>query len=78
MEKTVNIVYLYFTKAFDTISHCILLEKLTAHGLAWCYLLGKKLAAWQGPERGGEWCCIQLVTCHLWCSSLLSTGASPV
>ncbi|GAB0203973.1 mitochondrial enolase superfamily member 1 [Grus japonensis] len=31
--KAVDVVYLDFTKAFDTISHSILLEKLTAHGL---------------------------------------------
>ncbi|KAK4812760.1 hypothetical protein QYF61_020380 [Mycteria americana] len=31
--KTVDVVYLVFSKAFDTISHSILLEKLAAHGL---------------------------------------------
>ncbi|PKU42560.1 rna-directed dna polymerase from mobile element jockey-like [Limosa lapponica baueri] len=31
--KTVDIVYLGFSKAFDTISHSVLLEKLAAHGL---------------------------------------------
>jgi len=36
--KTVDGVYLDFNKAFDTVSHSILLEKLAAHGLDGCTL----------------------------------------
>ncbi|XP_075345906.1 uncharacterized protein LOC142403538 [Mycteria americana] len=36
--KAVDVVYLDFSKAFDTISHGILLEKLAAHGLDGCTL----------------------------------------
>ncbi|GAB0206463.1 mitochondrial enolase superfamily member 1 [Grus japonensis] len=36
--KAVDAIYLDFSKAFDTVSHSILLEKLAAHGLDRCTL----------------------------------------
>jgi len=36
--KAVDVVYLDFSKAFDTIPHSILLEKQAAHGLDGCTL----------------------------------------
>ena len=36
--KAVDLVYLDFSKAFDTVLHNILVEKLAAHGLDGCML----------------------------------------
>ena len=36
--KAVNVVYLGFRKAFDTVPHNILMENLAAHGLDGCTL----------------------------------------
>lgn len=53
--KAVDVVYLDFTKAYDNISHSILVEKPTAYILDEC----KKWL--DSPECGGEWNQIQLV-----------------
>ena len=55
-EKAMDVVYLDFSKDFDTISHSILLAKLAGHGLdghTLCWV--KKLAGWPGPKSCGEW-----------------------
>ena len=46
--KAMHVDYLKLSKAFDTISHSILLEKLAAHGLNGCTLHWVKswLAGW--------------------------------
>ena len=40
--KAVDVVYLDFSKAFATVPHSILTEKLAAHGLDGCTLLWVK------------------------------------
>ena len=48
--KAVDVVCLDFSKAFDTISHSILLEKLAAHSLD-----GRTLCCLDGWAISGEW-----------------------
>ncbi|KAJ7423551.1 rna-directed dna polymerase from mobile element jockey-like [Pitangus sulphuratus] len=62
-ENPVDVAYLDFSKAFDTVSHSILLEKLAAHGLDRCTVHWvKKMAGWQVPESSGEWGYIHMLS----------------
>ena len=77
--KAVDVVYLDFSKAFDTVSHSILLEKLAAHGLdrralRWVknWLDGRAQRVVVNGVKSSWW----LVT--KWCSPGLSIGASSV
>ncbi|PKU27926.1 rna-directed dna polymerase from mobile element jockey-like [Limosa lapponica baueri] len=56
-RKAVDVVYLVdFSKAFDTVSHGILLDKLAARGLdGYSFHWVKELTGWQGLKSGGEW-----------------------
>lgn len=56
-----------FSKALYTVSQCILLEKLTAHGLDRWTLTGQKLAGWPGTEGHRQLSLILLVAGHQGC-----------
>ncbi|KAK4831532.1 LOW QUALITY PROTEIN: hypothetical protein QYF61_018134, partial [Mycteria americana] len=63
--KAVHVVYLDFSKAFDTVSHSILLEKLAAHGLdgrTLCWV--KNWLDGQAQRVVVEWSQLQLVAGH--------------
>ncbi|TRZ07610.1 hypothetical protein HGM15179_019496 [Zosterops borbonicus] len=65
-KKAVDVVYLDFSKAFDTVSHGILLEKLAAHDLD-RYTL-HWVQNWLGvqalTECYGKWCYMRLAASH--------------
>ncbi|KAJ7422905.1 rna-directed dna polymerase from mobile element jockey-like [Willisornis vidua] len=62
--KAVDVVCLDFSKAFDTVSHNMLLEKLAAHSLDMEGTLCWVRSWLEGPESAGEWSCIQLAAGH--------------
>ena len=62
--KAVESVYLDPSKACDTVSHSILLEKPAAHGLDGCTLHWVKSWLDGQAQSGAEWSCIQLAAIH--------------
>ena len=64
-DKAVDVVYLDFSKTFDTVPHSILVEKLATHGLDGCTLNCVKHwldgQAQRVVVNGGKF---QLAACH--------------
>ena len=52
--QSVDVVYLDFSKAFDTVPHNILVEKLAAHGLDGCMLHWLDVRAQRVVVNGAE------------------------
>lgn len=60
-KQTVRALWVDFSKAFGIVSHIILLETAGCSWLGQVHCsLGRTLAGWLSPERGGEWSYIQL------------------
>lgn len=78
--KTVVVVYLDFSKAFDMVSHCIFLEKLVAHVLDRYTLMVHLVKSWLDGQAksGGEQSEIWLATNHEWCFPGAGVGALSV
>ena len=74
-RKAVYGVYLNFSKTFDTLSHSILLEKLTAHGLDSCMDDWVKNCLDGQAQSHNKWRSIQLVASGI-SQDWLSLGAS--
>lgn len=74
--KGCGVVCLHFSKALDTLSRSVFLEKLATHGLDRLSVHGVTNLPWfPSPESGDELIYIQLVADHHW---LPSVGANPV
>jgi len=73
--KDVDIIYLDFSRTFDTVPHSILLEKLADHGLNGCTL--RKIKNWVDGQA--QRVVVNGVkSSHRWCSPGLSFGSSLV
>ena len=73
--KAVDVVYLDFSKAFDTVPHSILMEKLATHGLDGCMLCWVK--HWLDGQAQRLWL-MELNPVGGWCPPGLDTGATSV
>ena len=62
--QAVSIVYLDFSKAFDTVSCSNLLQKLAAMSWSGALFTGKELTGGPNLENSGEWSKIRLVFGH--------------
>ena len=77
--KAVNVIYLDFSKAFDIVSHMILLERLAVHGLDMCTLHWVK--SWLEGQAQREWWWyteLNPVDNHKWFSIGVGFGTYPV
>lgn len=63
LKKPVDII-LDFSKAFNTVSHSIRLDKISGTQLDKCTTMGEQLAHGSGTQGCNEWGDIRVGTCH--------------